>query len=184
MPLAKGLTFADVCAFVRSAGGEEAFARLCAALSPEHRRVTEEALAIGWYPLEAHLAALEAIPVALGLDLDAAMRGYAQFCAERHVTSIHRVFFLFANPAVVVEKTGEFWTRFYDTGRWTIVRETSSSVRGELADFAIPTRTHCLFMVHYVAALLGRAGAKRVNASHPKCRVRGDAVCAYVASWS
>lgn len=183
MARVKGLTFADLSAFVRDRGGDAAWSRLREALAPADRALLDEVVAVGWYPLDAQLRALFAAPEALGRDARATMRDYGLFCAERHVSRVYRVLFLVLNPATLLEKTGEYWSRFYDAGTWQVSRESDTRARGDLTGFAQPEALHCEFLASYIAAMFDRVGAKDARCTHPRCRTRGDTVCSFVVEW-
>ena len=179
----KGITFADAREFVVGRGGPEAWERLRAVVSPQDRALLDEVIAMGWYELGAHARMLEAIPRALGLETHTAMREFARFAAQSHVSRVHRVFLRFANPALILEKTGEYWSRFFDSGEWRVTRETPRRARGDLLDFAEPAAIVCEFITCYIEFLFMRVGAKEVRSSHPRCRVRGDALCTFLVDW-
>jgi len=183
MPKIKGITFLDARDFVLSQGGPAAWDRMKSKLSEEEYVLFDTVVGSGWYDLDVNLRVLEAMPEVLGGDLTSTMREYAKFCTERHVNRVYRVLFLFANPAIVLEKSGEYWSRFYDTGELRVRREGSHRARADLVGFPRPTAAHCEFIERYSAALFERVGAKHVKSSHPKCRLRGDSVCSMVIDW-
>jgi hypothetical protein len=176
----KGITTADLRAFVES---HDAVERLRALLEPPDRRWFDEAVAVAWYPLDHQMHALAALPEAIGQSELDALRAFGRFSAARHVTRVHRVFFRFASPAYVLEKAGEFWSRFYDTGVWTVTREGPKRVRGELRGFGLPNEAHCTFLTAYIGALFENVGARGVRCVHPVCEARGAGVCSFVADW-
>lgn len=179
----KGLTFADTQAFVRQEGGDDAWGRLKAKLTAEERAVVESVVAVGWYPLEVQLRVLSKMHEVLGRERVATMQKYARFAADRHVSRVYRVLFLVLNPALMLEKSGEYWHRFYDSGEWRVTRDTPTRVRGDLVGFAIPDENLCEFINAYLPALFARIGAKDVRCVHPRCRTRGDTVCSYHLEW-
>jgi hypothetical protein len=179
----KGLTFADARAYLATRGGADAWERLRQLLTPADRSLLDEVIAVGWYDLDTHVRLLEALPQVLGKSTEEAMRDYARFSAERHVSRVYRLLFLVANPAIVLEKSGEYWSRFYDTGTWKVTRESDKKARGDLAGFARPTAAHCEFLTTYVGCLFERVGCKDVRTAHPRCRVRGDTLCSYAVEW-
>ncbi|MGZ3418164.1 MAG: hypothetical protein ACXVEF_14345 [Polyangiales bacterium] len=183
MPQVKGLTFADARAYLTARGGPEAWERLRKALTPADRTLLDEVIAVGWYDIDTHVRMLESMPVALGKSMPETMHDYARFSAERHVSRVYRVLFLVANPAMVLEKSGEYWSRFYDTGEWKVSRDTEKRVHGDLFSFARPTAAFCEFLTTYCGCLFERVGCKDVRTSHPRCRVRGDTMCTYTVEW-
>ncbi len=179
----KGLTFADMQAFVRERGGDAAWQRMRDSLSLEERAVVESVVGSGWYPLELHHRVLDFMPAVLGAERVETMHDYARWAAERHVSRVYRVLFLVINPARMLEKSGEYWHRFYDTGEWTVIRDTPTRVRGDLVGFAMPRPNLCDFLNGYLPALFARIGARDVRCTHPRCRTRGEAVCSYHLEW-
>ncbi len=176
----KGITTADLRAFALE---QNAVERLHEVLDEADRRWFDEAVAVGWYDLDHQMRALHALSKATGLSQDDAMRAFGRFSAARHVTKIHRIFFRFANPAMVLEKAGEFWSRFYDTGVWTVTRENRTRARGDLRGFGRPNEAHCAFLTAYIGALFENVGARSVWCTHPTCEVRGGDRCSFVAEW-
>ncbi len=183
MAKVKGLTFVDAHQYVLSRGGAPAWDRVRAKLNEEERALVDSVVGSGWYDLDVNLRVLEAMPDAIEKDVASTMRDYAKFCTERHVNRVYRVLFLFANPAIVLEKSGEYWSRFYDTGECRVTREGSNRARAEIVAFPRPTAVHCEFFERYAGALLERVGAKSVKTTHPKCRLRGDSVCSFTIDW-
>jgi hypothetical protein len=179
----KGLTFADIQAFVRQEGGDAAWAKLKDSVTADDRAVVESVVAVGWYPLDVQLRVLGQVHKVLVLEPMEAMRKYARFAAERHVSRVYRVLFLVLNPALMLEKSGEYWHRFYDNGEWKVHRDSPTKVRGDLVGFAQPDPNQCEFLNEYLISIFARIGAKDVKCTHPRCRVRGDAVCSYHLEW-
>lgn len=179
----KGLTFADVQAFVREEGGDAAWQRMRELLTLDERAVVESVVGSGWYPLELHHRVLECMPKVLDTERASTMHRYARWAAERHVSRVYRVLFLVINPARMLEKSGEYWHRFYDTGEWKVTRDTPTRVRGDLIGFEKPHQNLCEFLNGYLPALFERIGAKDVKCTHPRCRVRGETVCSYDLEW-
>jgi len=89
------------------------------------------------------------MPVALGGTTAAVMRDYARFAAGRHVGRVYRLLFRLANPALVLEKSGEYWSRFYDSGEWKVTREGPTRARGELVGFAQTNAVFCESMIRH-----------------------------------
>jgi hypothetical protein len=67
-------------------------ARVLEAVPPDVRRQLDDAIAIGWLPMEVHMAVLNALRATLGL------KPYQQYCVERISSSLHNPA-LFAKPA-------------------------------------------------------------------------------------
>lgn len=183
MARSKGLTLADIKAFVREEGGDAALSRFRAALAPADRALLDEVVAVGWYPFDAYVRLLEAVPVALEREPRLAMRQYGRFAAQQHVSRLYRVLFLALNPALMLEKVSEYWSRFADTGHWQVTRETDHRARGDLVGLSHPHALHCEFLASYITAIFERIGARDPRCTHPRCRTRGDSACTFVVEW-
>ncbi len=176
----KGITTADLRVF---AAQHNAIDRLREVLEERDRRWFDGAVAVAWYDLDHQMRALAALPRAIGRSDAEAWREFGRFSAARHVNRIHRIFFRFAHPALVLEKAGQFWSRFYDTGVWAVTRESPTRARGDLRGFARPSDAHCTFLTAYVGALFENIGARSVCSTHPTCEARGADRCSFVVEW-
>ena len=71
-----------------------------------------------------------------------------------------------ANPAYVLEKAGEYWSRFYDSGEWEVVRETPNRARGTLSGVQPFDPYLGIYVTEYCHRLFELVGAKEVRTSH------------------
>ena len=101
-----------------------------------------------------------------------------------NLTVVHRLFLRMANPAYVLEKSTEFWSRFYDSGRWLITRRSDSQTHAELIGFALPNRDFCHFLNAYLVRLFALVGAKNVHWEHTRCACDGLDRCVFEGSWN
>lgn len=91
------------------------------------------------------------------------------------------MFLRMANPAFVLEKTGKYWSRFHDHGRWTTTRLPNGAM-ALLEDFE-GSATYCAMLVPYTGRLFELVGAKGVRVAHPECRSKGARACRFEISW-
>jgi hypothetical protein len=181
MSRVKGSNFASLRAFTDKRGATE---RLRASLPPDALAAFDSALVIGWYPAPVFLAAIHALAPALGETTSEAMRAYGFFAAEHDLTTLHRAFFRLANPAYVLEKSTQYWSRFHDEGEWKVTRETPKSARGELVGCGIVDALFCETLTAYITRLFALVGAKEPRWTHPICRARGGKSCLFVGEWT
>ena len=111
-----------VRAFVRERFGSAGLERLSQLLSQQDFELLNQAVAIGWYELDAYARLLRAFDTCFGNSDLMLCRSMGRYQAERDSTTLHRLFFRLANPGYLIEKTGEYWRRFQDTGSWSVER--------------------------------------------------------------
>jgi hypothetical protein len=179
----KGTNLAHTRDFVETAFGAEGWATVAAELSRAARDALESVIAMGWYPAHLHVELLRAIEQSLGTGDGSVVRRTAVHAADFDVTRIHRIFFRFANPGLVLEKSGELWSRFYDSGHWAIERPTSTSASATLTRFAIVDALYCDYLLAYFLRMFAIVGAKEMRMQHSTCRARGDSACRFDGQW-
>ncbi len=183
MAQVKGTAFLSLRAFLDEVGGAPLRAKLTARLPRERAELLESALAVGWHPLDAYVAAIDALGDALAKPPEDAARAYGRFAAGFDLSTIHRLFLRFANPAYVLEKAGEYWGRYYDTGTWRVERVSPTRAQADLAGFGAVDPVFCEFLTEYVRRMFELVGARDVRVSHPRCRARQAEACHFVAEW-
>jgi len=177
----KGSVLVNDRAYVLGRYGPDAWAEVLAAMDPADRETLESVLAVGWYSIGVQHRLLEAIHRELGDREPDVIAAVGRHSAELHLTRIHRVFFRMASPAYVIEKATEYWSRFYDEGRWRVVR-VERGVDSALVD-APATELACRVLVAYMQRLFELVGARDVVVRHTNCRMRGGTECAFTVRW-
>ncbi len=129
----KGTNLSHVRDFVVKELGEAALARLSAALPSDSREAFASFAATGWYPPSVYVDVIRGLERSSGSGDGAMLRKGGAYAAEYDISRIHRLFFRMANPAFVLEKSTDIWGRFFDTGDWTIRRQTPTSAEGILS---------------------------------------------------
>lgn len=179
----KGVGFANVRAFVVDRYGEDGWGATLSRLSPEDRLALHTQLAVGWYPLELYARLIRAVDATHGGGDLSLLVPLGRFEADRDLGTIQRMFLRLANPAYVVEKVGEYWRRFHDSGRWEVVRQSECQVHASLCDWGCVDYALCRELIGYIGRVLELAGAQTVIVEHPRCRGRGDAECFFQGRW-
>jgi hypothetical protein len=178
----KGVGFANVKAFVEDRFGPEGWPKVTERLSPEDRDELTSVLSVGWYPVDLYARLIHALDEVHGYGDLSLIVQLGRYEAERDLTTIHRFFLKFTNPAFIVEKTADYWKRFHDTGQWKVVRE-GDMVIGTLENWGIVDAAMCRELVGYLGRVLELVGAKNVLMEHPRCRGRGDPACYFQGRW-
>jgi hypothetical protein len=179
----KGVGFVNVRAFAVERFGAGGYTAVTERLTPADRAELDSVVPVGWYSLGLYARVIRALDEVHGYgDLSLVLQ-LGRYEAERDLTTIHRVFLRLANPAYVVEKFGDYWRRFHDSGRWELIRESDTQVSGYLDEWGYVDHALCRELVGYMGRLLELVGARNVVMEHPKCRGRGDARCFFRGRW-
>ncbi|GEM_PF-2050790 len=179
----KGQGIVSVRSFVEESFGTDGWAELLLRISPNDRDELASVLPIGWYPLSLHTRLIHALDIVHGYDDLSLIVQLGRFKAERDLSTIQRMFMRFATPALMFDKTADYWRRFHDTGQWKVVRPDSNSVHATLSDWACVDAAQCRELVGYLGRVLELARTKSPVMQHTMCRARGDAVCIFEARW-
>ena len=180
----KGTNLLNIAAFVRETFDDAAWQRVVATLDEPSQRALAEVVAVGWYDYALELSALRAVETVLGRGDGSLADALGHFQAEEDLTKIHRLFLRLASPAFVLEKSGEYWRRFYTGGRWVVTREGQRAATGRLFDVEPPEALFCQYLVGYIQRMFELVGAGSPIVTHAECRAQGDARCMFRGSWS
>jgi hypothetical protein len=179
----KGIGFTNVRAFtVERFGGEKGWHAVLERLTQPDRDELASIIPMGWYSLDLYARLIRALDGVHGKGDLALMRDLGRYEAENDIKTIHRLFLRFTNPAFIVEKTGEFWKRFHDTGTWNVTRD-DHGIHAVLDGWGCVDLALCKELLAYLTRTLELAGAKNVVLEHPKCRGRADPQCVFKGRW-
>jgi hypothetical protein len=180
-PLSKGVHFTSLQAYIVRSHGDAAWPRVLARLARDDRDAVTSSVAVGWYPTPLLLRVTDAAVDELERPGESFRASLGRHNAEHQLRIIHRLFLRAASPGYVLEKAGQLWSRFHDTGTWTIERDRSSA-RGALAGFVVHAG-FCQSLTAYITRLFELVGARDVHVEHARCRARGDEVCVWAGQW-
>src|SRR5262249_50097444 len=152
--------------------GPAGWERVLAALSRDDRAVVSNVLPSGWYELATQHRLLRCIDSVLGSGDLALAPAVGRHEAEQDLSTVHRLFIRFTSPAYVFEKGGEYWRRFYDTGRWKMTRGNGAAT-GVLYDFGLVDEAFCAYLAAYTYKMFQLAGAREGSIAHTECRAKG-----------
>lgn len=178
----KGTMLNVMQGYVVTRFGSPAWQRVLNDLSADDRAIVQSAVAIGWYPTSAVLNTMAAIERVLGPQQAGLMADFGRSGAEQDLTIFHRMFLRMANPAYVVEKIADYWSRFHTHGTWQ-VRRVQNGYVNTLSDFA-GSPTYCSVLTPYSGRMLELVGAKQVKVAHTECVHQGHKACVFSGTWS
>ncbi len=183
VPKTKGVGFVNVKSFIGERFGANAWDSVVTRLSPEDREELSSVVSVGWYSLPLYARLIRALDEVHGYGDLAVVVQLGRYEAERDLTTIHRVFLRFFNPAFMVEKFAEYWKRFHDTGDWAAVRDNDQQITATLTNWGCVDHALCRELVGYFTRTLELVGGKNVVVEHPKCRAKGEVQCVFRARW-
>ncbi|MEM9861590.1 MAG: hypothetical protein AAF938_08250 [Myxococcota bacterium] len=160
--------------------GDDAWHELLHSMVTPDRRELEALVPVGWYPLALQHRLLRAIDRHVGRDDGALVDTIGEYEADQDLTVVHRLFLRLANPAFVLEKAGDYWSRFYTAGRWEVQRESPTSARARLSDVEPWDPIFGRYLKAYIHRMWVLVGAKEV---HIDSRDMGDGL-RLIGRWS
>lgn len=146
--------------------GEEAFARVLAALEPEGRKVMEEGpLETVWYPYDVYLDISTTIDRVLGEGDLQLVYEMGSFSCEHNLTGIYRVFFRFGNINFLINQAAKAWHSQYDFGVMKVHRDpdTKNLVTLELSEVPRPSKVLFLAVKGWVVKAAQLSGSELIR---------------------
>ena len=180
--LTKGVGFRNVRSFAMERFGDEGYAKVLAALTPDDRAAVEAIIPMGWYDLTLYARLIHALNGLDGKGDLSLLDQLGRYEAESDLTTIHRLFMRMANPGLILAKSMELWRRFHDTGAWVIERKGKSAT-GTLSGWGIVDAGMCAELNGYIQGIISVGSGRDVWVSHPTCRVHGAADCVFEGTW-
>ena len=183
MPKSKGTNLLHMRSYVERVHGPATWQKVLASLSAADHAIVSALSPSGWYPLETQHRLLRSIDRVVSKGDLALVPEIGRYEADQDLSTIHRLFVRLTSPAYVLEKAGEYWRRFYDTGRWDVVRGNGSAT-GRLAEFGMVDDAFCSYLAAYIHRMFQLAGARSGALEHTECRARGAEACVFVGRWT
>jgi len=178
----KGIGFTNVRSFTMGRFGEPGWSAVLDKLRKEDREELQSVIPVGWYSLELYARLIRTLDQVHGRGDLGLMKDLGRYEAEQDLTTIHRFFLRFTNPAFIIEKTSEYWKRFHDTGTWNVTRDDHGVV-AVLDGWGVVDAALCRELAAYLTRVMELVGAKNVFVEHPKCRGRADPQCVFKGRW-
>jgi hypothetical protein len=183
VPKSKGTNLLHMRTYVQRTHGAAAWQRVLSSLPEGDRAIVSAASPTGWYDLGAQHRLLRCIDRVVGKGDLALVPQIGRFEADEDLSTIHRLFVRLTSPGYVLEKAGEYWRRFYDTGKWDVVRGDNTAT-GRLVDFGMVDDAFCAYLAAYIYRMFHLAGARTGSLEHTECRALGGRACVFVGRWT
>jgi hypothetical protein len=171
----KGVAFLGVIKLLRSRKDD---AR--GLLRPElHHYLTETVHPSGWYLESEHAELLRAGASLYSGSPDRALELMGEQAARSHSEIYHELLVGHGSPS----RTFAMWSTQHDTGELRRVRESSTRMRFELANYDDTSREHCLLLTGYFRGTFAVNGFSDVSIEKLACKLWGDESCVWRCSW-
>ena len=183
MPHAKGTVYLGMKSYIEKTFGNEGLARVLAALSPEDRDALRAVVPVGNYDIAPALHFQQAADRLLGKDDNSLCFEMGRFAAGWHLNSFHKLFLRFTNPHWLVDKGGDLWRHYHDSGRWTMEPKEPGRIRAHRHDFAVVDAGFCMNLQGWLTGAVELTGARDIKVIEPTCTARGGAECEIVITF-
>lgn len=165
--------------YVQSTFGDASWLTVLESMRSDDASTLRGLVPVGWYPLELQYRLVRAIDAALGGADGALVSDIGRYEAQQDLTVVHRLFLRMANPGFVLEQSGRYWSRFYKSGRWEVVRHSSTEASARLLEL----RPFDALMADYLGAYIREMWAlMKAEVVSMKARANGD-VIELAGSW-
>jgi|SRR5581483_11658228 len=181
----KGMAIRGALKFVKESRYPGGIAAVVDALPADVQPVFEKRILTGdWYPYEAYGALLTVIDRELGRGDLSLMPQLGHFAIRQDASTVLRIISIFASVKHLVGKSGMFWSRYCDTGRFTDVETGDRNSIMVLQGFPTIAPQHCHLLCGWLEGLALAVGARSAKVVQTRCVHRGDAECRYEGSWA
>jgi hypothetical protein len=180
--LTKGLSFRNLESFVLREFGDAAWQDVLCDLTAQDQTQLAAMVPVGWYPLDLYAVVLRFVQQRFAAQRPNLIEAYGRFAAEQDLTTVHKLMLKLANPGLILDQCTKLWSKFHDTGRWTVTRDARHAA-GTLTDWGCVDHNLCRELVGYIDALISLGHGKQVRVHHPNCQAHGASACVFEASW-
>jgi len=181
MAQVKGTAVLSSVRYVRERFGEEALARVLAAL-PE-LRLRDGVLASAWYPMASFLAFMVEAERQLGVQEPAVVRNMGRASCDYGVTGVYKVFFKVGSPEFIMGRAARVFSSYYDTGELRMMESRRGRAVAEIRGLDGSAPQFCERIFGWMQRTLELAGARNLRSAHSACVHRGDAACRFEGTW-
>lgn len=137
-------------------------------------------LPLSWYPLLAVVQGMDALVEAAQDPV--VLRSYARFNLDFGTKMIFRAIFKLGSPEFMIARSDQVWRKYYSAGR-VICEAKGGRARMQVHDFPPVNHNFDRVVMHSAEAVLLKAGAREVTATHTRCNRVGSPFCEYIFNW-
>lgn len=137
-------------------------------------------ITMSWYPLTAVVDGMDTL-VVLAED-PGVLREYARFNLDFGTKMIFRAIFKLGSPEFMIARSDQVWRKYYSAGR-VVCEAKAGRARMQVHDFPPVNHNFDRVVMYSTEAVLLKAGAQEVTASHTRCNRAGSPYCEYAFTW-
>jgi hypothetical protein len=149
---------------------------------PLHRYLDERILPSSWYPFEEHIELLRAIAAVLGGGAPWVLMGRGT--ARMDLSGIYKGYLKSGDVPRTLQAMSAMWKSAHDTGDLSVTVVDQSHATARLRGFAPRSLEICGIATGYLIESVYMAINRDPKVTHPECRVRGSAECAWSVDWT
>lgn len=182
MAKVKGTKITSKLAFVRSELGEDAEARVLAALSEEDRDEVRRTIEIGWYPQELYERLVRAV-VDAGADGDLkVLDRMGAYSAEAQGRGPYRTFFRAKDPEGLLQSMAPMHAMLNKPGEMTVEPRRNGHVTMRVKS-PEGNADVCRLAQGFYRRVVELCGVKDVTVREPECSGHGAPACRFEVRW-
>ena len=180
----KGTVFESTRKYTELTFGKQGVERVLERLSADDRYALSHVQAMSWCSVDPVLKYHHALDRVHGIgDLSLCFEA-GRFSAGWSLNRVLKVFLRFKSPIWLVEKATNVWTRYHDTGRWTVTTPAPNRIIGELHDFAVRDDAFCARLRGWLHGAVEMTGGAQTRITEQRCAGRGEGRCTFELAWS
>ena len=181
----KGTSVIAMTRFLKESFGEQGIDKIAERLGTEDReRLKMPILPSAWLPISFMLAVMRAARSEFGNMMPDLYVRMGRASADYSLSTVYSMIFKVSSTQWIISRAAAVYANYYDTGKMSVVENGTGFAMLELNGAEEPAPELCDRLVGWCERVLEHCGAHWVKVDHSKCRCRGDAVCAFKASWS
>lgn len=182
-PLGKGSTLLSTLAYVGEAAGEEALARVLAALDGEDRRALAGLEATDEVDFALLRRVWRAVDVVLGPVRPDWPERSGEFSIESTGTRLYGGIVRKASPLEFLNQGVSLFQLYYRPGDMQVVETAPDRAVLRLVGFDHEEPIFCRRQTGGLACALAIAGGHETSVAHVRCALEGDAFCEWELRW-
>ena len=176
----KGSSLAVRVTWVRLYHGERGLETLGAQVGDELSEILTRGIDMAqWYPLDRYIELNTAIDSLYGAGDLALVRALGRYAAEANLTTVFRMLYKAGSVQWILAQSARLWSLHYDSGQLLVREFHDGQIEIEIADFATPSRVHCLSVQGWIERAAELIANCDVTVREVDCRANGQMRCRF-----
>ncbi|HEY3451289.1 MAG TPA: hypothetical protein VGK67_33330 [Myxococcales bacterium] len=179
----KGVALAHFREFALQKVGEKGLEEIAATLSPAAAKAFTSPAACDWYELAAIVEIEHALARRLFNGDETAAAQLGEYDVEESISKVYRILFRLLDPATIIKKSGQLWSRFYDRGEVRVELLGPRRALVHVSGHGPREEIHCHEIRGGLLGCIKVCGIKTGKAEHTACVLKGAPACTYELTW-